>query len=196
MSVKKWAIKPGELKPLSRSSLLIWAARNAMRTEAWRPPGVKSSWDAALRLLVARAFDDADRAKVKPLARDLGDRGADACNRRDGKPTEALGQCMNYATQTLGCALAATLLPDGPALAKALIDVAKYAGSIPAVLAHAGLVRAPKGNDPVDVAALAMWSAMRTDLAACAAITAPLSASRARTLAPLWPPGALAWVRT
>ncbi|MBK9030579.1 MAG: hypothetical protein IPL61_04435 [Myxococcales bacterium] len=194
MTMKRWAVKPGELRALARTSRLVWAARCAMRTEEWRPPGVDALWDDGLRLLVEAAAAAPGAIEVATVARALGDRGALASNRRDGTDAEALGRCMNYATLTVRCALEATALPDGPALAKAVIDVAKYAASIPALLAHAGLTRAPPGAAAVDVAAVAVWGAIRADLAPCAATAPGVSLADVRALAPLWPPGARAWI--
>lgn len=196
MTLKLWAVRPGELRRLERGPRLIWAARCALRVEAWRPPGLDATWEAGLRTLVAAAFAEPGAVAVAALARALGDQGAVACNRRDGTPEEARGRCMNYAASTLRGALEATALADGPALAKAVIDVAKAAGSIPAVLAHAGETHAPKGADAVEFAARALWDCMRTDLAACRSIVAPTTVADVRALAPLWPSGARAWLRS
>ncbi len=135
MTLKAWAVKPGELRRLTRGPRLVWAARCAMRVEAWRPPGVEADWDAGLARVVAAVAAAPGNVEVAALARALNDRGARASNQRDGTADEAVGRCMNYATQALAGALAATAVADGPALAKAVIDVAKLAGSIPAVLA-------------------------------------------------------------
>lgn len=194
MTIKAWAVKPGELRRLTRGPRLVWAARCAMRVEAWRPPGVEADWDAGLARLVSAVAAAPGTVEVAALARALSDRGARASNQRDGTAAEALGRCMNYATQALAGALAATAVADGPALAKAVIDVAKLAGSIPAVLAHAGQTEAPPGHDQVEFAALAVWGAMRADLAACATLAAPATVAAVRALAPLWPSESQAWL--
>lgn len=192
MSVTRWAVKPGELRGLARGPRLVWAARCAMRLETWRPPGVAADWDEGLRRLAAAADAAPGAIEVAALARALGDRGASACNARDGTAAEALGRCMNYATQALAGALTATGLAAPPAVGKAVLDVARLAGSIPAVLAHAGATRTPRGRDPVETAATAIWDAMRADLARCAGVTPPVTVAEIRALGPLWPPGALA----
>lgn len=194
MTMKAWAVKPGELRRLARGPRLVWAARCAIRVDAWRPPGVEAEWAEGLRRLVAAADAAPGAIDVAALARALGDRGAIACNQRDGTADEALGRCMNHATQTLAGALAATALADAPALGKAVIGVAKLAGSIPAVLAHAGATVAPAGRDAVEVAAPAIWGAMRGDLEACATARAGATVDEVRALAPLWPPGTRAWL--
>ncbi|MGV3619853.1 MAG: hypothetical protein ACO1OB_03495 [Archangium sp.] len=80
------------------------------------------------------------------------DLGAIACNRLDGTDDEALGRCHNYATLVVANSLRPSSTPE-------LIQIAKYIGSIPAVLAHAG-----KTKVSVDVAAVEMWGALRADL--------------------------------
>jgi hypothetical protein len=199
MAVRVSALRVGELKPLSRGGLLLLAARCAMRVEPWMPPGTTTLWRKGLTFVAAAAFSAPTHSRdAAKLERELSDRGADACNRLDATD-EPLGQCMNYATSTLGAAVEATALDMGAPLKKAVLDAAMLSKSIGAVLAHAGRVRGrlPRGLDAVDVAVLAFWDAIRTDIPVIAARTGELETAKDRVealrkLAPLWtgrPPG-------
>jgi hypothetical protein len=198
MTVRVWAVKVGELKPLSRGGLLWLAARCAMRVEPWIPPGAESPWHDGLEHVAAAAISKPARSDVaRLLGSELSNRGAAACNRL-AATDEALGRCMNYAALTLATALDATALDAGPDLKKTVIDSAKLSASIAAVLAHAGRVRVRKGEDPVDVACLAIWDAIRADIKALAEGTLELEVATdrlgaLRTHAPLWVGGRPAW---
>ncbi len=201
MSLRAWAVKPGELRPLSRAGLLLLAARCAMRAEPWRAPGLDRGWRAGLAHLLAAASRPPapPTAAARALARRIQDAGATACNRLDGTDGEALGRCHNHASNVLEVALEATSLQDR-ALVRALVDIAKLANSIPAVLAHAGLVRAPRGASAIDAACTYVWDATRADVAALARATDRVIAARDRAaalrrVAPLWPGRAPAWTR-
>lgn len=190
MSVRMWAIKPGELKALDRRGRLIFAARCAMRVERWLPPKTSKAWNGALQLLAASAFGQPHASELKVFVRTLNDSGAIACNRL-AQTDEPLGRCMNYATTTLALGLEATLLPDGPRFAKAIVDVAKNSASIAAVLAHAGRVRAPKGADAVEFACTRMWNEIRADVPLIAAAidsiaTAANPVAATRAVAAVW----------
>jgi hypothetical protein len=197
MSLKIWAIKVGELKPLSRAGLLLLSARCAIRVEPWLPPNAEALFRQGLDELVAAAFEETTQAgkaaaAAAKLGRELSNRGATACNAL-AKTDPPLGRCMSYATSTLAAGLAASGQSALPALKKAIVDGAKLSASIPAVLAHAGRVAAPKGKDPVDVACVAVWDAIRADIATIAAAMPELAAAQAknrvralREHAPLW----------
>ena len=196
--MKRWALRPGELKPLGREGLLLLAARCALRAEPWRPPAAARAWTDGLAALVAAARDaPTDARTIAALARTVADHGAVAANRLDATD-EPRGRCANYATQALATALDATALADRKALVARTIAVAKLAGSIAAVLAHAGRVPAGPGGDAVDVACAAVWGATRADLAPLTAGLATVAAAKdpvkaLRVLAPLWPDGPPAW---
>jgi hypothetical protein len=191
MSLRIWAIKIGELKPLSRGGLLFLSVRCAMRVEPWLPKGVTTLWREGLEYVATAAFDRPTNSDVaRDLARELSDRGAAACNRLQ-VTDEPLGQCMNYTTLTLATAVEAASLDAGPALKKAVIDSAKLSASIPAVLAHAKRIIAPPGQDPVEVACLAIWNAIRADIPSVAVATSELETAKdrigsLRRCAPLW----------
>jgi len=200
MSLRVWALKVGELRPLSRAGLLLLSARCAMRVEPWLPPGMGALWQDGLEQVASAAFEMPARSNpATTLARALSNRGAQACHRL--APTdEPLGRCMNYATQTFAAAVEASALEAGPALKKAVIDSAKLSASVAGVLAHAGRIRVPTGQDPVDVACVAMWDAIRADIPMLAAVTSELETATSRVqalreLAPLWPGRAPAWAR-
>lgn len=181
--MRVWAIKPGELKPLSRSGLLLLAAR---------PPGAEAPWSDGLEHLARAA--SGERAGATALARELRSRGARACDQLAASD-EPLGRCMNYATSALSAGVEAVALDARPALVKAVIDAAKMTGSIAGVLAHAGRVPASMGVDPVELACTTTWSAIRADIAVVAAARTSLGSVRAlRELAPLWADGVPTWV--
>lgn len=194
MSVRGWAIKPGELKPLDRRGRLLFAARCAVRVEPWVPESALRSWQAGLASLVNHASSEPRAAAdVKREARALGDQGARAQNAHeaiDGPSASAFG----YAVATLTEAIAATALPAGTELTKQVILSAKMAASIAALMAHAGRAGAPVGSagaDIVEAAAVTTWGAMRADIPLLAALVqaAPeaLDVATLRELGPLWP---------
>ncbi|HUQ08452.1 MAG TPA: hypothetical protein VM261_38440 [Kofleriaceae bacterium] len=191
MSVKAWALKPGELKRLSRAAQLRLAARCAMRVEPWMPAGAKAAWRKGLDH-IARAASSATPAAAEALLRTIDDKSVEASERLEDKD-ELRAQCVSYAGLTLSTALEACALETGPTLTKAVIDTAKYAASIAALHAHAGRVKVGKGKDPVEVAARAMWDAIRADLPVVAASGAKLTAGSVRKLAPLWPAKPPTW---
>ena len=198
MSLRRWALKPGELRPLGRDGLLLLAARCALRVAPWRPPAAARCWRECLAFLVAAAgTTPVARREAVALARPLADLGATACTRLEATD-EPRGRCLNYAAGVLSTAVEATAQVDRTALVRDVIEVAKLAGSIPAVLAHAGRVPARAGQSPVDLAAGAAWAAMRADVAAIAAAAPAIVAARApvralAAVAPLWPGGTPAW---
>ncbi len=176
---------------MSRSGLLLFAARCAMRIEPWVPDGATAFWSSGLRHVITAAFEPTTTtAAGTRLARELSDRGAMACNAL-ATTDEPLGRCYNYATQTLVTAVEACGVEALPSLKKAIITTAKCSAAIPAVLAHAGRVRVPKGADPVERACVTMWDAIRADIAAVAAAVSAIerAKNRPRTLhacAALW----------
>jgi hypothetical protein len=128
----------------------------------------------------------------------LSSSGALACNRHMATD-EPVARCFSYATSTLASAIEVAALPQGPPATKVVIDATKYASSIAALLAHAGRVRGPAGQDAVTVASTTAWDAIRGDIPALAVATTALHASPSRlddlrALSPLWPRGAPAWV--
>jgi hypothetical protein len=169
-----------------------------MRVEPWLPPGTDALWRKGLGYVATAAFDKPARSKAAmTLADELSERGTIACNRLE--VTDApLGRCMSYTTQTLATAIEATNLDVGPALKKAVIDAAKLSASIAAILAHAKRIVVPSGQDPVDVACLAIWNSIRADIPAVAVATAELEAAKdriaaLRKCAPLWVGRTPAW---
>lgn len=187
MSVKAWALKVGELRPLGDHALLFLAARCAMRVEPWCPAGARADWKRGLDAVCEGG------AASSNLVRALSDRGATACNRL-AATDEPLGRCMNYSTQTLCVALEAAGPADRGTRCKRVIAAAKLASSIGAVLAHAGRVSAPRGTDAVTFACTAMWDAIRADIAAIAGAPAGLTPVALRAVAPLWAAGKPRWV--
>ncbi len=192
MTMRTWALKPKELKPLARSGLLLLAARCAFRVEPWIPKNGKSLWRDNLAFVVAAAL--APPTKVKDVAareRALGDCGASACNRLM-RTDEPLGRCMNYAMGTLATAVEATSL-DERAARKLVIDAAKYSASIFAVWAHAGRVRVKPGQDAVELSATVVWAAIRADIEPLAVLQTqpPLTVASLRT--PVWLGAAPSW---
>jgi hypothetical protein len=209
MSVKEWAIKLGELKPLakSRAGLILLAVRCAMRVEPWMPPKASKSWPEGLAYAVKTAFLEPVPLPLRAsltvkghqvtLARDLANFGVDAF--ADAKD-EPLGRCMHYAGVTLAPAVEATSMAMGPALKKKVIEAAKMSSGVPAVLAHAGRIKVPKGKDPVEVACVAIWDAIRADISAVAAAVTKIETAKnpVKALgdcAPLWPQGAPGWAK-
>ena len=163
MTLRIWAIKLSEIKPLSRERLLLLGARCAMRVEPWLPPDTETLWSRGLEHVVASAFSESDPADAATLRRRLSDRGAIACDSMQSVD-KTLGECMSYTTQALARAIDATTLDFGAPMKKAIIEAAKLSASIAAVLAHAGRVDVPPGADAVDVACVAMWDAIRADI--------------------------------
>lgn len=204
MGVRAWALKPGELKPLSRGGLLLLSARCAMRVEPWIPDGAEALWHDGLALVVTSAFGPPMTAKevakvVAKKERALSDCGAEACNRLE-VTDEPLGRCMNYAMSALAAAVEATGCNERSAALKLVIQAAKLSASIAAVWAHAGRARVAGGQDPVETIATAVWSAIRDDIAHIAslasetALAATADPVRAlREIAPLWPGRPPAW---
>lgn len=198
MTVREWALKVGELKPLSRGGLLLLTARCAIRVEPWLPPGADALWHEGLTHVAAAAFNDPAPSKPAAiLARELSNRGAAACNLLTATD-EPLGRCMNYAASTLAVAVEATSLDAGPTLKRAVIASAKMSASIAGVLAHAGRVRVATGEDPVAIACVAIWDAIRADITAVAGAIPELevASDRIRALrehAALWVDGPPDW---
>ena len=145
MSLRAWSIKPSELKKLDTQARVKLLVRWTKRVEPWIPKSAVKKYREALVLIEAGGHDSA-------LADELEDLGATACNLLDGTDDEALGYCHDYATLVIAGALR-------PTTTKELVEIAKYIGSIPAVLAHAGKVK-----ESVEVAAPRMWAALRSDI--------------------------------
>lgn len=160
-SLRTLVLRPGELRPLSRAGLVLLAARCALRCEPWLPPGAEALWRRGLGDVVAGAFTPASGPPA--WGRALGDLGARVCNQLDATDAPR-GRCHNYAAQALVLAGEAAALVERAPLVKQVIVVAKHAGSIPAVLAHAGRVVAPPGRDAVDHACETVWAAIRGDV--------------------------------
>jgi hypothetical protein len=200
VTLRIWAIKLGELKPLPRAGLILLGARCAMRVEPWLPPDTRALWSRGLEHVVGSAFSEADTGAAATLRRDLSDRGALASNAL-ATTDEPLGRCMNYATQTLARAIDATRLDGGVLMKKAIIEAAKLSASIAGVLAHAGRVDVPSGAAAVDVACVAMWDAIRADIPVLAGTSSTLKGADDRVLAlrdcsPLWVGDVPRWVTT
>lgn len=199
MSLKIWAIKVGELKPLSRAGLLLFSARCALRVEPWVPSEAKGKWRDGVREATRVSFaDPISPAAAQNLYRDLVNLGARASNRLT-ETDEPLGRCMNYAMSTIGAAVELGAMEMGSPLKKAVTAVAKLSASIPGVLAHAGRTTAPVGEDPVDTACIPMWDAIRADVPIVAESTAKIESSddpiaSLRDCAPLWPGPVPEWV--
>ena len=152
MGERMSAIKPGELKPLTRSGLLLLSARCALRVAPWVPPEAEAAWrDGVAFLALAALTAPTEARETAARARALRDLGARACNRLEATD-EPLGRCMNHAMGTLAEAIDATARPRGPALKKAVITTARLSASIGAILAHAGRVGGCGDVDPVDFA--------------------------------------------
>ncbi len=196
MTVKAWALKPADLKPLGRDGRLLLAARCALRIEPWRPAAATELWNDGLALVVAAAWAIPPAASdVAARARALTNLGAVASHRL-AATDEPLGRCQNHAMATLAAAIEACAAVDPTALAKAVIGAAKLAASIAAMWAHAGRVRVD--GDPVDIACTTAWDAIRADIKPLAAdagglATATDRVAALRAVAPLWPGGAPAW---
>ena len=166
MSLRAWALKPSEVKALSRAGLVLLAGRCARRVEPWCPREARADWRRALSLVTASAKGrPPDRDAALRLARRLGDAGARACNARDGTPDELLGRGMNYATGTLALALEAAVEPERATVLRLVLDAAKQSTAFAALHAHAGRVRAPAGTDAVTVACVRVWDEVRRDVA-------------------------------
>jgi hypothetical protein len=201
MGLSAWAIKPSELRRLSDAGLLFFAGRCAMRIEPWRPAGMARLWSGGLSVLMSAARGEPmSGKKTTSLRRAISDRGAKACNDLESSSEEPLGRCMSYATGTLALAIDAALTPHRAPRVELVQQAAKHAGSIPAVLAHAGRVRARKGEDPVDSACLLLWNSMRSDISLVAESERSVLVSRSPLRAlvevgPLWPSRPPAWAR-
>lgn len=189
MSLKVWQLRPTELRPLGTEALLVLGARSALRVEPFVEREALATWKNAFALLLAPAPDGAALGKMEKL---LGALGARAANARAGARPEALGRCMNHATSALAalCALAAAPVAEVAAYRKGIADAVMYAGSIPALVAHAGLV-------PGSVPELAgpYWSAVRSDLPVLASLAnLPATKGALAKVAPLWPEGPPLWL--
>jgi hypothetical protein len=202
MGLAAWAIKSSELRPLSDAGLLLFAARCAMRIEPWRPAGMKRLWSDGLSVLTSAARGEpVAPEQATSLRRAISNRGAIACTDIQSSD-EPLGRCMNYATGALALGIDATRTPNRAKRVAIVGMAAKHAGSIPAVLAHAGRVRGKSGEDPVESACLFLWRAMRGDIPLLARTEPHLlalgSKSAVRALAavgPLWPSRPPAWAQ-
>jgi hypothetical protein len=201
VSLKHLAIKPGELGPLDRAGLLLFASRCVLRVEPWWPVAAVERAGAVIATMVAAAQSGAPvaAAAARTLGRKLSDLGAMAYN---ALPTgdQPLGRCQNYAMQALVAALDAAAAAERPGIVKAVIDAAKLAASIPAILGHAGRVleTPPPGQDAVDLAATTTWAAMRADIGLIASRTgaitkAPDAVSALRELGGMWAGSAPSW---
>jgi len=190
--MREWVLKPGEMKPLARSGMLLLASRCALRVEPWIPKNGKALWRDNLAFVVAEALapptDPKDAAK---RARALSDCGADACNRLDSTD-EPLGHAMAYAMTTLATAVEATAL-DERGVRKLVIDAAKYSASLFAVWAHAGRVKVRKGQDAVEVSAKVVWGAIRHDIAFMNVLQARPPVKVADIRLPVWQGAAPIW---
>jgi hypothetical protein len=202
MTMRVWAIKNGDLKPLSRGGLLLFAARCALRVEPWSPPGAEALWRRALEHIVTAALGNvANPAAARKLERTLSDQGALGAHAVEASD-EPLGECIDYAATTLATGVAATALEARPALLKSIIDCAKLSASVPAVLAHAGRVPVAKGRDAVEAACTPIWRAIRSDLPILAILATSTNVlesasdrvSALREIAPLWVEGKPDWV--
>lgn len=183
MSLKVWALKPGELKPLDRDGLLIFTALCALRVEEWIPPEARARFTAALTAVVDHAaVGAAPPADIPARSRELSDLGATASHAK-ASVDEPVGRCHNYALLTAAIALELIPIADRPTIVKRVIVAAKHAGSIPALLANAGRVIAPAGHDPVDFACTQFWDARRADVVRVAAQRAALRAASDRLAA-------------
>jgi hypothetical protein len=166
VTVRAWALKLGDLKPLDREGRLRLAARCALRVEPWVAPSDHGLWQEQLAFaLGGTAGEPLDPAEAGRRQRLLADAGARSCNRL-AATDEPLGRCHGYALLPVSELLAACACPSGPALNKHVIDAAKYAASISAVLAHAGRTAVPTASGaPVDVVTPAFWEEVRADVA-------------------------------
>lgn len=190
MSLKTWAVKVGQLKPLSRAGLLLFGARCVLRVAPWRPPHAVELWSDGLEHVVGNAFaDPLAPESVRSLEIAISDAGVEASETL-GETDEVLGTCANYAACTLSAAVDATGIADDRALRKRIVEVAKQSASIPAVLAHGGRVQVADGDDPVDVACLAVWALIRADVELIAGALESLerATDRVDALAQLAPP--------
>ena len=53
MSLRRWAVKAGELRTLSRSGLMLFSARCAIRVEPWLPKSARRVFAEELAFLEA-----------------------------------------------------------------------------------------------------------------------------------------------
>lgn len=201
MTMRAWAIKPQELRPLTRAQLVMLAARCAARLE----PCLAAMWPDAARTVRARWSDGLDhvvaaanlpptRTGIRTRARALLDTGAQAervLTRRDETDAECVNQMMN----ALAAAVEATGAAARPALIRAVIDTAKHGASIAALLAHAGRVPRPTrgGGDAVEHACTVAWSAVRADVAWLIRGRVPDERLTLIAFGALWPGRVPAW---
>jgi len=81
MSLKVWALKPGELKRLDRGGLVLLAVRCSLRVEPWVPPSAAKTFAYALREIAKAAFaPPLDESSISSLRRELSNLGTSACN--------------------------------------------------------------------------------------------------------------------
>jgi hypothetical protein len=198
MSLREWAVKPAELRALSRSGMMLFCARCAMRVEPWVPKSATKLFAQEVAFVVDAAFAAPfDKGALRKREIALGDLGVTAFN--DLKDTDAaLGRCMSYATQTLATALDAATTDDRKVALNVAISSAKLSASIPAVWAHAGRVHARDGRSAVDLACTSAWAAIRSDIAAVEARLPNVERAQdrvkaLRAIARLWPGRAPAW---
>ena len=196
MSLRNLALKPGELKALSRSGLLLFAARCALRVEPclrlwWPDPpaGIRTTWTRNLDFLVAAASTPRV-PRVAARSRSLSNAGAQAGRRFDSKD-ETRGRCLNYVFLTLSAGVETAALVDRAAAVKSTILTAKYSASIPAILAHAGRITTP--GDPVDTACGIVWNAIRVDVKLLGGEPPAMDLPALRRIAPFWPDPAPSW---
>lgn len=200
MSVKAWAIKPGEVKPLDRAGLLLLGARVALRVGPWVHGPAVPHFQAVLAGVVQAAVTGAvlDVA-LQAERRGLADLGARICNRLDATD-EPRGRAHNYAHQVLVAVSQGADALDRATVLKSALEAAKYAGSIAAIWGHAGRVLEVLGtpHDPVDYACGLTWAALRADVAliVCereALLAAPDPLAALLALAPHWPEPPPSW---
>lgn len=200
MSVKQWAIKAGEVKPLDRAGLLLLGARVALRFESWVPAGAETSFRAVLAGVVQAAVaGTALPVALRTERRALSDRGALACNRLDATD-EPAGRAHNYAALVLTAVAQGADALDRPTTLKSVLEAAKYAGSIAAIWAHAGRVHEAQGTaqNPVDLACERTWAALREDVVLIvrereALVAAPDPLAALLALEPHWQPPLPSW---
>lgn len=200
MSVQQWSIKPGELRGLPGPVLALFAGRAALRVAAFVPATVRAQWRAQLNWLIAAAGTGVGLDQAPSRRQTLSNLGAQHSQRRDGTAEEVQGRCMLYALLTLAIAVDVVAAPDLTAAKRLAIAAARHAASIPAVLAHAGQLRAPDGVDPVTHGCVTLWTALRGDLAGARQWSpatlrdAPDPLAALRNVQPLWPADPPDWL--
>lgn len=175
MSMKQWAVKPGELGALDDDDLALFAARCALRVEPWAPQ--TPLW---LRGLVAALGGGGGGVGG-------GNGGLARALRQVDSADDVDGDCARYACDAVVAALDVAGAAERKARLRAAIDAAKLANSIFAVLAHSG-----RAGVSVDVTSPAAWGATRADIDVVAGAAAWIAGQRdpvraLRELGPLWP---------